>query len=234
MGGVAPGPPAAGADAPPVAPPSPLLAAVRLRAAEAADVPAILGMVRELAAFEREPNAVSLTEAAMLADGFGAAPAFHVLLAEVPAAAAAAHEAAAVGAGPSSAPCGSIADAAAVGGSGGGAAGYVPVAMAFCHLAYSTWEGRVLYLEDLYVRPPFRRAGVSGLLFTALARAAAVARCARVQWTVLDWNEAAVTAYRRPAIAARRMAGWDIYRLGREDIARVAGLAASVVRYAAH
>jgi diamine N-acetyltransferase len=97
--------------------------------------------------------------------------------------------------------------------------------MAFCYAAYSTWEGRVLFLEDLYVSPPFRRQGISGALFTALARAAYAARCARMQWTVLDWNEGAIRAYTAPAIGATHMAGWDIYRLYAPDIKRVAEVA---------
>jgi GNAT superfamily N-acetyltransferase len=96
--------------------------------------------------------------------------------------------------------------------------------MAFCFLGYSTWEGRVLYLEDLYVSPAHRRQGVSGLLFAAMARAARVARCARVQWTALEWNEPAVQAYRAPAIAAAEMQGWVIYRWREADIERAAQL----------
>jgi GNAT superfamily N-acetyltransferase len=53
-----------------------------LRAAVAADVPWILQLVRELAAYEREPDAVVATEADLLRDGFGEAPRFRVLLAD--------------------------------------------------------------------------------------------------------------------------------------------------------
>ena len=53
-----------------------------IRPATAADVPVILALIRELAAYEREPDAVVATEADLLRDGFGPAPRFHVLLAE--------------------------------------------------------------------------------------------------------------------------------------------------------
>jgi GNAT superfamily N-acetyltransferase len=53
-----------------------------IRKAAAADVPVILALVRELAAYEREPHAVEATEGDYLRDGFGKEPAFHVLLAE--------------------------------------------------------------------------------------------------------------------------------------------------------
>lgn len=55
---------------------------VTIRPAVGADVPLILALVRELAAYEREPDAVEATEADLLRDGFGADPRFRVLLAE--------------------------------------------------------------------------------------------------------------------------------------------------------
>ena len=53
-----------------------------IRSAVDADVPLILKLVRALATFEREPEAVVATEADLLRDGFGSSPRFHVLLAE--------------------------------------------------------------------------------------------------------------------------------------------------------
>jgi GNAT superfamily N-acetyltransferase len=61
------------------------------------------------------------------------------------------------------------------------------VGMAFCYHAYSTWEGRVLYLEDLYVSPAQRGRGVGTLLLNCLAKAAFLSDCARLVWQVLDW-----------------------------------------------
>ncbi len=55
---------------------------IAIRPATAADVPLILALVRELAAYEREPDAVVATEADLLRDGFGDSPRFHVLVAE--------------------------------------------------------------------------------------------------------------------------------------------------------
>jgi len=52
-----------------------------IRPATPADVPTILGFIRELAAYEREPDAVVATEADLLRDGFGDAPHFRVLIA---------------------------------------------------------------------------------------------------------------------------------------------------------
>ncbi|HTI33312.1 MAG TPA: GNAT family N-acetyltransferase [Miltoncostaea sp.] len=55
---------------------------IAIRPAVAADVPLILALIRDLAAYEREPSAVVATEADLLRDGFGETPRFHVLLAE--------------------------------------------------------------------------------------------------------------------------------------------------------
>lgn len=53
-----------------------------IRKATRADVPAVLALVKELAAYEREPDAVIASEVDFLRDGFGERPAFHVLVAE--------------------------------------------------------------------------------------------------------------------------------------------------------
>jgi len=55
---------------------------LHLRPANPSDVPVILELIRELAIYEREPDAVIATEADLLRDGFGERPAFQVLLAE--------------------------------------------------------------------------------------------------------------------------------------------------------
>jgi GNAT superfamily N-acetyltransferase len=55
---------------------------LHIRPAEPADVPLILELVRELATYEREPNAVVATEADLLRDGFGERPFFQCLIAE--------------------------------------------------------------------------------------------------------------------------------------------------------
>jgi GNAT superfamily N-acetyltransferase len=54
---------------------------LQIRKAEASDVPTILSLIRELAAYEKESEAVVATEQNLLRDGFGDAPRFHVLLA---------------------------------------------------------------------------------------------------------------------------------------------------------
>ncbi|CAG4976799.1 unnamed protein product [Parnassius apollo] len=55
---------------------------------------------------------------------------------------------------------------------------------------YSTWEGKSLMLEDLYVRENFRRRGVGQMLFLNVASEAAATGCTRLDFHVLAWNEA--------------------------------------------
>jgi len=205
----------------------------QVRVAGVEDMGSVWGMVRALAEFEREPDGVRTTAEMYVRDGCGSAPLFHVMLVEVPTAlydAMASHSAAAP-AGASTMPTATSAATAA----GAGSATHPmwgdwrPVAMALCHLAYSTWEGRVLYLEDLYVVPCMRRHGVSHLLFETLARAAYVAHCARMQWSVLHWNSAARRLYEHPRIGATPLTEWGLYRLTSADLARIAELGHAVL-----
>src|SRR5438445_5489395 len=55
---------------------------LNIRPATAGDLKLILEFIRELAAYEREPQAVTATEADLVRDGFGAEPRFRVLIAE--------------------------------------------------------------------------------------------------------------------------------------------------------
>jgi GNAT superfamily N-acetyltransferase len=70
-------------------------------------------------------------------------------------------------------------------------AGY---ALFFGH--YSTWVGRRLFLEDLFVREPFRGRGIGKALLASVARIAAQENCHGLQWEVLNWNEKAIELYK--------------------------------------
>lgn len=58
------------------------MSSITLRPAVSTDVPQILGFIRELALYEREPDAVLATEADLLRDGFGDSPHFRCIMAE--------------------------------------------------------------------------------------------------------------------------------------------------------
>ena len=97
-----------------------------------------------------------------------------------------------------------------------------PAGFALFFHNYSTWLGkRGLNLEDLFVKPAFRKHGVGFALFRELARIAIDRKCGRVDWVVLDWNEMAISFYKQ--IGAQHMEEWSTFRLTGEALARVAG-----------
>jgi len=86
------------------------------------------------------------------------------------------------------------------------------VGMAIWFLTFSTWTGRNgIHLEDLYVRPEARATGVGRALLTELAAIAVGSGYARVEWSVLDWNEQALRFYR--SLGAEPLDEWIGYRL---------------------
>ena len=87
-----------------------------------------------------------------------------------------------------------------------------PAAFAVYFHNFSTFLGRRgLYLEDLFVRPPFRRRGYGRAMLVELARIAHERACGRFEWTVLDWNKPAIDFYR--SLGADLLEDWRICRL---------------------
>lgn len=77
---------------------------------------------------------------------------------------------------------------------------------------FSTFEGRPgIYLEDLYVRPAARGAGLGKALLRHLATLALERDCARLEWSVLDWNAPAIGFYK--ALGAKPMDEWTVMRV---------------------
>jgi GNAT superfamily N-acetyltransferase len=86
---------------------------------------------------------------------------------------------------------------------------------------YSTFHGRLgIYLEDLYVRPELRGRGIGSTLLRHLAQLALARGCARVEWSVLDWNEPALAFYR--SIGAKPVEGWTVHRIDGEALTKLA------------
>jgi len=156
-------------------------AALSIREATPADTPEILALIRDLAIYERQPDAVVATEADLLRDGFGPRPVFQCLIAEWE-------------------------------GKPAGFALYFPF--------YSTWRGNAgVHLEDLFVRPEFRRRGIAKALFARLAQIA-LARGDRFQWHVLDWNQPAIDFYEQ--MGAHMLHEWRIMRVDGEALKTLA------------
>jgi len=100
---------------------------------------------------------------------------------------------------------------------GGDAAGF-----ALWFHNFSTFAGRRgLYLEDLYVRPEFRGRGFGKRLLAHLAAIAVDRGCARLEWSVLDWNRRAIDFYR--AMGAVALEEWTVFRLSGEALQSLGG-----------
>jgi GNAT superfamily N-acetyltransferase len=152
------------------------------------DVPALVGLVRELAEYEQALDEVRLTEQQLTASLFGEAPALFGHVAEV--------------------------DGEVVG-------------LALWFLNFSTWRGtHGIYLEDLYVRPGHRGAGLGRELLRTLAAVCAERGYSRLEWSVLDWNTPSIEFYK--AAGAVPMDEWTVFRLTDDalrDFARPRGTA---------
>ena len=92
-------------------------------------------------------------------------------------------------------------------------------------LNYSTWEGvHGIYLEDLYGRPEARGSGYGKALLQTLAGIAAERGYARVEWSVLNWNEPSIQFYR--SLGAQAQDEWSTFRLTGAPLAAFAGTGA--------
>ncbi|MDX2087497.1 MAG: GNAT family N-acetyltransferase [Kofleriaceae bacterium] len=157
-------------------------ASLSIRFAVRTDVPAILGFIKDLAAYEKLSHEVVADETKLETTLFGPRPSAEVLIAEV--------------------------DGATVG-------------FALFFESYSTFLAKPgLYLEDLFVRPSARGAGVGSALLSALARIAVQRHYGRFEWSVLDWNEPALRLYR--SLGATPMSEWTVQRLTGEPLAALA------------
>jgi GNAT superfamily N-acetyltransferase len=137
------------------------------------DVPAVVGLVHELADYEREAASCLLTDEQLHAALFGPTPALFGHVAEL--------------------------DGPVVG-------------CALWFLNFSTWRGvHGVYLEDLYVRPAHRGQGLGRALLAALAAVCTERGYARLEWSVLNWNEPSIAFYR--SIGAVPMDEWTTFRL---------------------
>ncbi|GAA4549405.1 GNAT family N-acetyltransferase [Pseudonocardia xishanensis] len=137
------------------------------------DVPAVVGLVRELAEYEKALDQCGLREEQLHTALFRDGPALFGHVAEVDG---------------------------------------VVVGCALWLLNFSTWEGvHGIYLEDLYVQPAHRGSGLGRALLAALAQECVARGYARLEWSVLDWNEPSIGFYR--ALGAVGMDEWTTFRL---------------------
>lgn len=84
-------------------------------------------------------------------------------------------------------------------------------------LNYSTWQGlHGIYLEDLFIRPQYRKRGYGRDLLKHLAGVCKERGYGRFQWWVLDWNTSAIDFY--TSIGAKAMDEWTVYRVSGSEL----------------
>lgn len=171
-----------------------------------ADVPEILGMIKELAEFENAPDSVLATEAS-LTKTLSLAPS-------------------ATDTDPNTHPQKTT-------------PGYAKTfiltaqpenevaAMALFFHNYSTWRSKPgIYLEDLYVRPKFRRRGYATLLLKELAKEVERIDGGRLEWSCLKWNENALRFYE--SLGAVQMTEWVGLRVDGDALPKLAEMKVNV------
>lgn len=93
--------------------------------------------------------------------------------------------------------------------------------MALWFVNFSTWDGvGGIYLEDLFVRPAFRRRGLARALLAALAAECVDNGYTRLAWAVLNWNVDAIALY--DDIGGQPQREWTTYRLSGPSLSELA------------
>jgi GNAT superfamily N-acetyltransferase len=128
---------------------------INIRIATEDDFPVILGLIKELAAYEKSPHKVTNTVELMTREK----DLFRCFVAET-----------------------ELEDI---------------IGIALYFFAYYTWVGKSLYLEDIYIREAYRRHGIGTLLLGRVFEVARLENCKRVRWQVLNWNESAISMYKK-------------------------------------
>lgn len=93
------------------------------------------------------------------------------------------------------------------------------VGIALFFYRYSTWKGKTLFVEDIYVRPAFRGRQIGKAFFKTLAQKAHAENCRRMFWQVLDWNESAINFYKQ--LGADFDAEWTNVSLNLEQFRKI-------------
>jgi GNAT superfamily N-acetyltransferase len=144
-----------------------------IRRAVKEDCPRMMELIHELAVYEREPEAVTVSFDHFVESGFGENPVWFAYVATSPL--------------PS--PEGE--------GDGENEAKDEVVGFVLWYIRYSTWKGQRLYLEDFLVSEKMRGKGIGKLLFDKLLEEAQSKQYSGMAWQVLDWNEPAINFYKK-------------------------------------
>ena len=148
-----------------------------IRKGEKTDASEILSLIKELAVFERAPNAVIINRESIEKFGFGRNPLFKCFVAQQR---------------------------------------EKIVGVALFYQRYSTWKGPTLHLEDLIVTEKMKGKGIGSKLYKAFLKYAHELGVERVEWTVLDWNLAAIDFYQKSG--AKVLSDWRTVQMDKKTI----------------
>lgn len=140
---------------------------MNIRKGQKEDMSAVLDLIKELAVFEKEPDAVEVTVADLERDGFQENPLFHTFIAEIDNESNDSEQAKQI------------------------------VGVALFYYRYSTWKGRTIHLEDLIVKEKRRGTGVGFALYKEIMKQGKKDKVRRIEWNVLDWNTPAIDFYEK-------------------------------------
>ena len=73
--------------------------------------------------------------------------------------------------------------------------------MVFYYFGYSTWKGKMLYIEDIVVTERLRRNGIGKQLFDFMRREARKENAKQIRFHVLDWNAPAINFYKKNGVS---------------------------------
>ncbi|XP_050084865.1 thialysine N-epsilon-acetyltransferase [Anopheles aquasalis] len=198
---------------------------VEVRKTVREDLPEVIAMIQELADFEKMPDGPQLTVEDLVRDGgfgqpgerSGDGPVFHSFVLEqrlersADPAAAVANQGATTSTSTPPANCSAEPLTRNL------------IGYAICYYSYSTWQGKSLALEDIYIRPQHRGNGYGELFFRALAQHAQDSQCSRLDFHVLNWNPATRFYRRMGALDLTEAESWHFYRLPKDAIATLCG-----------
>ena len=150
---------------------------MNIRWAKPQDMTAVLELIRELAVFEKEPQAVVITADDLIRDGFGNQPLFQTFVAEI---------------------------------------NHQIIGMALFYPRFSTWKGKTIHLEDLIVTQNHRGTGAGFELYKAVIKHGFQQNVRRIEWNVLDWNQAAIDFYEKSG--AHVLSDWRVVHMDENGI----------------
>ena len=138
-----------------------------IRKGISSDMPSVLALIKELAVFEKEPDAVEVTVDDLIRDGFSENPLFYCFVAEEVIESSVENHSKQI------------------------------IGIALYYYRYSTWKGKTIHLEDLIVREDKRGNGVGMALYREVIRQGKLDNVRRIEWAVLDWNTPAINFYKK-------------------------------------